>query len=299
MARISLERDKFKDQYSALFKQQQQSFDSIQLLQTEKDRLQEQIREIQRLSGSVGEKNQQLKNSSTTPQQNQARPDGSIPKEEPIAGEKGVSSSTERAVAVQQVMEEPGQPINSSSTSSAPKVKRSQVAAQAPPPIQNQQQAVAAPYPVVNLWAVDKAAKLTRYPSAKPVKQLKQMYPAEGQEEKVIPQYYPGKYQGRQQEYFQPQVAQGYLDHPHNNAIDVLQSPRVKQQPYFQSQGLQPWYPGQQAYQPAKKLPRNWVDQRWQQEEQEGDKRWHQESQYQEEQEGEEEEKYVRGGRDF
>ena len=66
LAKVAAERDKFKEQYSALFRQLQQSMDSVQLLQTEKDRLQvgqsflsdgakfllqEQIREIQRLSG--------------------------------------------------------------------------------------------------------------------------------------------------------------------------------------------------------------------------------------------------------
>ena len=70
LAKVAAERDKNKEQYSALFRQLQQSMDSVQLLQTEKDRLQvcqgvavrwkkvlyfilfqEQIREIQRLSG--------------------------------------------------------------------------------------------------------------------------------------------------------------------------------------------------------------------------------------------------------
>ena len=37
---MSAERDKYKEQYSALFRQLQQSMDSVQLLQTEKDRLQ-------------------------------------------------------------------------------------------------------------------------------------------------------------------------------------------------------------------------------------------------------------------
>ena len=37
---VSAERDKYKEQYSALFRQLQQSMDSVQLLQTEKDRLQ-------------------------------------------------------------------------------------------------------------------------------------------------------------------------------------------------------------------------------------------------------------------
>ena len=40
------ERDKYKDQYSALFKQHQQSFDNIQMLQNEKNKLQDQIRKV-------------------------------------------------------------------------------------------------------------------------------------------------------------------------------------------------------------------------------------------------------------
>lgn len=40
LAKLTVERDKFKEQYSALFRQLQQSMDSVQLLQTEKDRLQ-------------------------------------------------------------------------------------------------------------------------------------------------------------------------------------------------------------------------------------------------------------------
>lgn len=53
-----MERDKYQDQYSALFKQLQQSLDTVQLLQQEKERLQEQIREIQRLSGGGGSSSQ-------------------------------------------------------------------------------------------------------------------------------------------------------------------------------------------------------------------------------------------------
>ncbi|XP_023323473.1 putative mediator of RNA polymerase II transcription subunit 12 [Eurytemora carolleeae] len=53
IAVLTADRDKFKDQYSALFKQLQQSVDTVQLLQDEKARLQEQIREIQRLSGAA------------------------------------------------------------------------------------------------------------------------------------------------------------------------------------------------------------------------------------------------------
>lgn len=40
LAKVAAERDKYKEQYSALFRQLQQSMDSVQLLQTEKDRLQ-------------------------------------------------------------------------------------------------------------------------------------------------------------------------------------------------------------------------------------------------------------------
>ena len=40
LAKVVGERDKYKEQYSALFRQLQQSMDSVQLLQTEKDRLQ-------------------------------------------------------------------------------------------------------------------------------------------------------------------------------------------------------------------------------------------------------------------
>merc|ERR1719175_457490 len=68
LAKVGLERDKYKEQYSALFRQLQQSMDSVQLLQTEKDRLQEQIREIQRLSGGA-------RSSSAVPEVHQVQPE--------------------------------------------------------------------------------------------------------------------------------------------------------------------------------------------------------------------------------
>merc|ERR1719234_2239227 len=128
LAKVAGERDKYKEQYSALFRQLQQSMDSVQLLQTEKDRLQEQIREIQRLSGGA-------RSSSAVPEVHQVQP-------ESLAGGGAVggrSPQTSSARALPQVMEEPaqgGEAIVSSSTSSSVIVQAAEPAlAQAPPPL--------------------------------------------------------------------------------------------------------------------------------------------------------------------
>jgi len=128
MAKISVERDKYKDQYTALFKQQQQSLDTIQLLQNEKDRLQEQIREIQRLSGgSAG-------SSSQVPEVHQVQPESGAP--------ASALTSSSRPMAVPQVMEEPaqGQEVQPSSSTSSSLVGEAAgpAIAQAPPPLQEQ-----------------------------------------------------------------------------------------------------------------------------------------------------------------
>ena len=95
MASMSVERDKYKEQYSALFRQLQQSVDSVQLLQAEKGRLQEQIREIQRLSGG---------SSSAAPELLQVQPEGG-------AAPSGGTSSSPRPPVLAQAMEEPGSQV--------------------------------------------------------------------------------------------------------------------------------------------------------------------------------------------
>jgi len=239
-AKISVERDKYQEQYSALFKQHQQSYDSIQLLQNEKDRLQEQIRQIQRLSGSheKGGQEQALQSSSGAPEQQQAV--------EPQVASRGASSSTARAV----VADEPGQEqvreddsVRSSSSSTAGEGREVVEAepAQAPPPVaalQQQQQ------PAIQLRpAVDKAASLVRYPPAQPRVQQQQFYPRAGQ------------YQHQGYNYPQQQYVQG----GHDNEIDVLQAPVVKKQLNYQKQNQQAWYPGAQ---PIIQQP-HWDNQQW------------------------------------
>ena len=205
------ERDKYSEQYSALFKQHQQSFDSIQLLQNEKDRLQEQIREIQRLSGSLGAN----KSSSTAPEVRQVQPDESQNESIDVS-----SSSTARAPQVNQVMEEPALPQNASSTSSAP-----QAAAQAPPPFQS---AGAAPDAMIQA-----AAQVARYP-AQPAKQVaKPVYQAA---KKKVAEYYKANEKVNhpyQEQYLHPiQPVRHQHQDDRDNEIDVLQAPQVKQMHY-------------------------------------------------------------------
>jgi len=223
LAKITSERDKYSGQYSALFKQHQQSLDSIQLLQNEKDRLQEQIREIQRLSGQVAGN----KNSSPAPEVHQAVPDESQNEVNEMQG----SSSTARAPQVNQVMEEPGLPQNTSSTSSAPLVVRGAAAAQAPPPFQSE----GAADDVVPL-PVQAAARVVRYPQHP----AKQFYPAIKKKEAQFIQAYKqpnGPYQEHAAYPIQPVQHHQYDDS--ENEIDALEAPKVKQLPY---QGN--WYPG-------------------------------------------------------
>jgi len=267
MAKISLERDKYKDQYSALFKQHQQSYDSIQVLKNEKDRLQEQIREIQRLSGSVGGSKQE--NSSPPTANRQAKPDANRSSKD--------GSSTVRALVIPQVMDEPGQQKLSSSTSSAAPANASPAAAQAPPPYQAGLGAAPQAPPANYMQAVDKAAQLARYPPAKqPVRQVaKQVFPAAIQQP-MGQRYYQGSPQGRQQEYYHPaQLVQRHPLHPENNEIDVLRAPIVKQQQPYIPQGKAPWYPGLEAGQYAapqmvKQVPyqnnMGWQQQNWEDE---------------------------------
>ena len=105
MATMSVDRDKYKEQYSALFRQLQQSMDSVQLLQAEKDRLQEQIREIQRLSGG---------SSSAAPEVLQVQPEGGV------APSSGTSSSPRPPVLAQAIEEPASQVAKPSSTTSTP-----------------------------------------------------------------------------------------------------------------------------------------------------------------------------------
>jgi len=141
LAKLTVERDKFKEQYSALFRQLQQSMDSVQLLQTEKDRLQEQIREIQRLSGGS-------RSSSAVPEVHQVQPESLIARGGAVGGR---SPKTSSARALPQVMEEPaqgGEAVVSSSTSSSVIVQAAEPAlAQAPPPIHGLPQVKQLPQP--------------------------------------------------------------------------------------------------------------------------------------------------------
>ena len=59
------ERDRYKDQYLALFKQHQQSSDAIQSLKGEKERLQIQLGDFQREDSSDGNKKVVKKKSSS------------------------------------------------------------------------------------------------------------------------------------------------------------------------------------------------------------------------------------------
>ena len=115
---IFAEADHYRDQYEALFKQHQQSYDNIQVLQTERDKLQEQIREIQKLSHGG-------QSSSSPADHAQLQPDSAS------------SSSTPRALSpVNQVVEEPAPvPVvsSSSTSSSAPAVLAGDQGAVAPP----------------------------------------------------------------------------------------------------------------------------------------------------------------------
>jgi len=212
MARLTLERDKSSGQYSALFKQHQQSLDSLQLLQDEKDRLQEQIREIQRLSGQLGAASSKpLQGSSPVPEVHQVQPQHR--KEEQ---NDSVSSSTARAPLINQVMEEPGVPGNASSTSSAPPVASGQSGAQAPPPAQD-----AIPLPV------QAAARVVRYP-AQPHRgaALKQ------KTRNVMQQLQP----------IQP-VQHYHEESDQGQDIDALQAPQLKKL-YYPGQDSGGWYPG-------------------------------------------------------
>ena len=187
-----LERERFKDQYEALFKQHQQSFDNIQVLQTERDKLQDQIREIQKLShGGGGDSKSSLAPSPLD--QVQIQPD---------AANAGVvlSSSTQRALSpVNQVVEEPAPvPVVSSSTSSSAQVLVGGQAAAAPPVDREADiQSV-----------IDAAASLVRYP---PVMKAK---PAQGRR---IDQ---------QQQYLRPlQPVQHQQQQDDDDDFDVLNAP--------------------------------------------------------------------------
>ena len=211
-----LDRDKYSVQYSALFKQHQQSLDSIQLLQNEKDRLQEQIREIQRLSGGAAG----LQSSSPAPEVHQAQPDEAQDEVKELQG----SSSTVRAPQLNQVMEEPGIPQNTSSTSSAPLVARGPAAAQAPPPFKSE----GAADDVVPL-PVQAAARVVRYPA----QNAKQFYPAIKKKGAQYIQAYKqpnGPYQEHAGYPIQPVHHHQYDDS--DNEIDALEAPRGKQLPY-------------------------------------------------------------------
>jgi len=119
LSKLRADRDKSTSQYSALFKKHQRTLDSLQLVQTEKERLQEQIREIQRLSG--GQMNPSIKSSSVSPVNQQILPDQNI-----------AGSSVKPVIVDQQVVEEPAQ--NSSSASEA-EAGINIVDGQAPPPV--------------------------------------------------------------------------------------------------------------------------------------------------------------------
>lgn len=206
MGQLSIDRDKWKDQYLALFKQQQQSLDSIQLLQNEKDRLQEQIREIQKLSGG-GKPTSSPKSTSNKPAsgQRQMEPNVVVNK----------SSSTARPGLVPQVMEEPRSPASSSSTSASPLVGGA-VAAQPPPmaekakPRQEKQLQYVFPPPHQQI------------PQAPPQKHHQAPPPLVRQlpQHQVLPQHFQP---------IQPQYHQGYLNKQkavlHDDHIDVLQAP--------------------------------------------------------------------------
>ena len=144
-----------RDQYKALFKQHQQSQDNIQLLQTDRDKLQEQIREIQKLSHGAGAR------SSSAPSDQAG----------PAAPVSPLSSSTQRALSpVAQVMEEPGPvPLPGGSSSSSP--------APMAPPVEE---------PDHNQAMIDAAAALVRYPrvhQARPQQFVQPLQPARHQEE--------------------------------------------------------------------------------------------------------------------
>ena len=206
------DRDKYSSQYSALFKQHQQSLDSIQLLQNEKDRLQEQIREIQRLSGGAAG----LQSSSPAPEVHQAQPDEAQDEVNELQG----SSSTARAPQLNQVMEEPGIPQNTSSTSSAPLVARGPAAAQAPPPFKSE----GAADDVVPL-PVQAAARLARYPP-QPVKQV---YSATKKKDALSPK---AKDPFLEHALYPIQPVHHLQHDVSGNEIDALQAPKVKQMPY-------------------------------------------------------------------
>ena len=184
------------------------------MLQNEKDRLQEQIREIQRLSGQIGAN----KSSSPAPEIHQVQPDELQNESQNANG----SSSTARAPQVNQVMEEPGLPQNASSTSSAPQAQGGPAAAQAPPPFQS----AGAAHEVVPL-PVQAAARVARYP-AQPINPV---YPAV---KKKVAQYYNNKANVPYQEQILHPVQP--VRHQHqdvrDNEIDGLQAPQVKQLHY-------------------------------------------------------------------
>ena len=187
---MCLERERFKDQYEALFKQHQQSFDNIQVLQTERDKLQDQIREIQKLSHGGGDSKSSLAPSPVD--QAQIQPD---------AANNGVvlSSSTQRALSpVNQVVEEPAPvPVISSSTSSSAQVLVGGQAAAAPP--------VDREADVQSV--IDAAASLVRYP---PVIKAK---PAQGRR---IDQ---------QQQYLRPLQPIQHQPQQDDDEFDVLNAP--------------------------------------------------------------------------
>lgn len=141
--KVTQEREQYKGQYEALFHQHQQSFDNIQILQTERDRLQEQIREIQKLSH--GDTRSSLSPVSAA-EQVQVQPDS--------PGSR-MSSSTQGAISpINQVVEEPAPVVSSSTSTSSPAVIGGEGAAA--PPIADADNHVQA--------AIDAAQALARYP---------------------------------------------------------------------------------------------------------------------------------------
>jgi len=226
---IFAEADHYRDQYEALFKQHQQSYDNIQVLQTERDKLQEQIREIQKLSHGG-------QSSSSPADHAQLQPDSAS------------SSSTPRALSpVNQVVEEPAPvPVASSSStsSSAPAVLAGDQGAVAPPLDDQELQS-----------AIDAAAALVRYP---PVikqpgvrqQQIRPLQPYQHQEDDFDVLNAPQQYYGQggvhpsnsgQQEWYQPEQAASYDRRGQYNVQQIV--PQVgkyqgHQQQYQQGQLL-------------------------------------------------------------
>jgi len=194
VAKLSQERDKYRDQYSALFKQHQQSSDSIQLLQDEKDRLQEQIREIQRLSGGIHQ------------------------------GKGGaVSSSAIPVVEQPRVMQEPNKQLSSSTSSTPPSVAEVQGAEPRhaelpliPPPASRPESRVSRPAPLVP--APPQA--FSQPPFSKPTNKLNQQVPVRDREEPAVP---------LQQFFKSGDQLKNFLHYPEQNMIKPQH--RQEQQP--------------------------------------------------------------------